>query len=140
MFLCHFSALAQDYSNNPTAELKGKILTAVRTWINENYKDENWWHRAINYPKRLVPTVLYLYNEIKGDSKLASDLSAYLLWSLYDNKELNDKYRTGANLTDIVQSALPGATLRGDKKHPEQIQGSISTVLNFQSVDGIHVD
>lgn len=115
-----------------------QILQGIQLWVDLNIHEPNWWHRTINYPKRFWPSVILMRDYLEvNDPILLVECSEYLTWG-WDTAL--DGYKTGANLTDILQGHIPGALLINSSEAISAGMAALEDDLEFSEGDGIHRD
>lgn len=118
--------------------LANKVYEGIKVWVELNIQEPNWWHRTIDYPKKLWPSVILMKDYLAvQDSALLEEAGQYLTWGW---EAAGPGYKTGANLTDILQGLIPGAVILNE---PQELVLGLSALeddLSFSSGDGIHQD
>ena len=89
------------------------IVSSLGYWLDEDYRDPNWWWTYIGFPGRLIPVAVLIAEEMRDtDTEVYDALIAYFT-RVYNYSQSNP-HGGGANMTDMGYRALVGAIMDRD--------------------------
>ncbi len=122
-------------------ELYKSIESLMDFWVKSDLDDVNWWHRAIGFPKDLMPAVVLMRGALmERNLSLYKRLVSYLGYSWEGTPP---RFKTGANGTDIGKITFAKAMLSGDEELMGDVMsfvGSLIFIAQGGVEEGIYPD
>ncbi|UDQ99370.1 polysaccharide lyase family 8 super-sandwich domain-containing protein [Lentisphaerota bacterium WC36G] len=111
----YLAAIASGYLNKNSKyyhdkKLRDIIFNGLLEWCKLDPRDKNWWWRNIGGPKRFLPMIAAMSNEIVRNPKVRKAVGEYYInnWS--------GKLNPDSNSTQEAQMALVGYAILGSDK------------------------
>jgi chondroitin AC lyase len=118
--------------------LARKLVAGIGYWVRLNLQDANWWYRYIGYTNAFwQPVVLADSLLAARDTVVRRGAWNYLLWAI---RYGSAGYKTGANLVNIVSSALPAGVMMRDSSLSDSLVRQVTNETRYMAKDGIHLD
>jgi chondroitin AC lyase len=130
--LNYLQTLASAYATDPRAatELRAAVFAALDHWLQNDYRNPNWWHNEIGVPRLLAPTLLLLGTEL-SDIQLEQGVAILARATLS---------KTGQNLVWLADISAQRGLLIGDAELVAAAYGRIADEIQLTADEGIQVD
>ena len=114
-------------------ELYAAIASGLEYWVENNYEDQNWWHRIIGFPKDMMVTVVLLNDDMKRyDKELYQKCTDYLLYSWSVPKQ---RAQEGANGTDICKFTFAAAVITENETLLREVIEKVNSLVKIATGD-----
>jgi chondroitin AC lyase len=112
-------------------EVRDAVVRALRHWVEEDYRNSNWWYTRIGVPKAVAPALLLM-----GDA-VPADLAARVREQVLDRSQMG---MTGQNKVWCAGIALVKGLLADDPALVRKARDAIFSELHITTAEGIQPD
>lgn len=114
--------------------IKAAVLSGVQHWLDNDYRNSNWWHTSISIPEYLLKTFVFMGDEVP-DAMLTQAMEGPL-------SRIYAMNQTGQNLVWVAGNHFWRAYLNGDESAMNVAAERILSVLDVAQVgeEGLQQD
>ena len=113
------------------------IMGLLDNWINNDYRNSNWWFGRLSIPNALGETAILMREQLSGKRFAAiCELVGRGSFTL----DRNNRNLTGANATDVAMSTIKYGVLTGSRYAIRYAVNKVSQTLEYSDGEGLKSD
>ncbi len=120
---------AGDPANRGNAELRTKLMAALDYWLQNDFKNPNWWHNQIGVPRSVGEIMLLM----EGETTPAQAAKAVEILDRSSLKKASKGTLTGANLVWLANNQVLRGLIEGS---PELVSEAVQPLFGEIHIAG----